>query len=62
VIKSDEPFPLTKCGSTTFKSRADLYLTATNEGAKRIVRGEGDAQSNYGSQVGWSYDWQKCSK
>jgi hypothetical protein len=62
-----KPFPVDKCGSTTFKFRTDLYLTAHKKGAKGTVSGELIKQndgtvSNYGSQPGFSFDWQKCSE
>ena len=63
--KNDKPFNVDKCGSTTFKFRTDLYLTANKEGAKGAVSGEiitlnDGSKTNYGSQSAWGYDWQKC--
>lgn len=59
-----QPFP--KCGSGTFKFRTDLYISG-KEGKKGFVASElvtnaAGKEEYYGTQQGFSYDWQHCSK
>ncbi|CAO2651569.1 Nn.00g041390.m01.CDS01 [Neocucurbitaria sp. VM-36] len=61
--KHFETYKLPKCGAGTIKFRTDLYVEGKQKN-KGVVDSEhsttADGGERYGTQVGWSYDWEKC--
>jgi hypothetical protein len=55
-----KPIPLPKCGSGEFTFRTELFAFG-KKGQKGIVASEKSDAGYYGSQQGFSYDWEKCA-
>ncbi|KAI0408264.1 hypothetical protein F4802DRAFT_551190 [Xylaria palmicola] len=65
---SGSPHEVTECGATKLRFRTELKIEAKGEGRKKGVvdsyhstDDQGKVQY-YGTQMGFSYDWQKCKK
>lgn len=64
VPKKPEIYKLPKCGSGSVKFRVDLYVEG-KKGKKGVAASEkitttDGSEQYYGTQIGWSYDWEKC--
>ncbi|KAI0096954.1 hypothetical protein GGR51DRAFT_542118 [Nemania sp. FL0031] len=62
--QSYPPHPERECGAAKLKFRTELKVSGT--GTKGVVDSEkhedGDTLQYYGTQMGFSYDWQRCAK
>lgn len=66
VSGKSELYKMPQCGAGKIKFRIDLSIEG-KEGKKGVVASEKLNESEaiakdqyYGTQVGWSYDWEKC--
>jgi hypothetical protein len=65
--KDSKPYPLPKCGANTLKFRTEIKIAASEDDkqgyvASEVVTGKDGQKHYYGTQLGFSYDWQKCDK
>lgn len=61
-----EQWKAPECGNTVIKFRTDLTVTADKPGKKGIatsetIKGENGETLNYGTWLGISFDWEKCT-
>lgn len=61
--KPDLPYREPKCGAAKLKFRTELKIGGT--GGKGVVDSEHSTDKDgkvqyYGTQLGFSYDWEKC--
>lgn len=52
------PVNASTCGATTIKFRTELSISGM--GTKGYVQSEVYQGNPYGTQLGFSYDWEKC--
>lgn len=63
---TSEQWKAPECGSTLLKFRTDLTVTADKAGKKGVAtsettKDENGNPANYGTWLGVSFDWEKCS-
>lgn len=66
VPKNSKPIPVRKCGTATIRFRTELSLVSRKKGGKGSVASsvytDASGTHYYGTQQGFSYDWEKCAK
>ena len=69
MVSTSKPalYKLPQCGSGKLKFRIELTIGAEAPGKKGVVDSEHSTDKDgkeqyYGTQLGFSYDWEKCKK